>query len=677
MGLFERFPYTNFHELNATWMIEELVKLKTTIEQFVSINALKYADPIQWNITSQYEKNTIVIDPQTGTAYISVQPVPSGVAITNTDYWTVVFDLGSFVVRAAKNFTDKWEDESTLTATFPSSVNDWLIWGDTLYRVISPIIAGDQYVIDSNIKHFTMEDILGHIQDLNTTDKSNIVNAINEIVTNIEALNLKASIVFNTVSDLLNYDLDAGSVAITAGYYSINDGGDAIYQISDNAINAASLLMNNGKYATIINPTNLKQFGAYGDNTHDDSTALNIALSVTKELYIPKGVYLISTGVTINTNGLHIYGYSDTVVNTRSGSIFHYTGSGVLFTLDNVNGGIIENLCILGDGVQDYTNTTGTAFNLLSSYNLKFSNIIIFCIGYGFTMDYSWDTKLERVKVYYTDICVDAVNHSTNLVFDNTTLYRSNIGVILTDTTSNMYDIYFDSVKTGIKILGTSHFNAYTVKNENFTGLNDFVTIHKAGDNAYGVVNGLEVLDDSGTHKVVKVDTAAGTKFNKSVIINNFDCNNNFTFDLAGDTALGVIQVNTHRATSWYPAFNSKILINGAYPKNIHGKWINDKYRLYEGVHVFDHTSSSLYISGTDIQAELIMYSPLGVETVNAIKTGGSVYRDTQGTFFNVVSYSGGIEIAPGGSLQSGYGELRLRVITDGRIPDADNNEMH
>ena len=47
MGLFERFPYTNFHELNATWIIEELVKLKTTIEQFVSINALKYADPIQ------------------------------------------------------------------------------------------------------------------------------------------------------------------------------------------------------------------------------------------------------------------------------------------------------------------------------------------------------------------------------------------------------------------------------------------------------------------------------------------------------------------------------------------------------------------------------------------------------------------------------------------------------
>ena len=182
MGLFDHFPYTNVHELNLNWIMEQLFTLKTTIEQFVSINALKYADPIQWNITNQYEKNTIVIDPLTGTAYISVQPVPAGVALTRTEYWTVVFDLGSFVVRAAKNFTDNFEEDTTLTATFPSSVNDWLIWGDTLYRVINPIVAGDQYVIGSNIEHFTAENIIGHIQDLNTTDKSNLVAAINELV---------------------------------------------------------------------------------------------------------------------------------------------------------------------------------------------------------------------------------------------------------------------------------------------------------------------------------------------------------------------------------------------------------------------------------------------------------------------------------------------------------------
>ena len=181
MGLFERFPYTNFHDLNLDWILNEIRTMEKTFNDFVSINALKYADPIQWNIVQQYEKNTIVIDPLTGTAYISVQPVPSGIALTNPDYWTVVFDLGSFVVRAAKNFTTRYEEETTLTATFPSSVNDWLIWGDTLYYALVNITAGDQYVIDSNIKRFTVEEVVGHIQDLNTTDKSNLVAAINEV----------------------------------------------------------------------------------------------------------------------------------------------------------------------------------------------------------------------------------------------------------------------------------------------------------------------------------------------------------------------------------------------------------------------------------------------------------------------------------------------------------------
>ena len=213
MGLFDHFPYTNVHELNLDWIMEQLLTLKTTIEQFVSINALKYADPIQWNITTQYEKNTIVIDPQTGVAYISVQPVPAGVALTNTDYWSVVFDLGSFVVRAAKNFTSRYEADTTLTATFPSNTNDWLIWGDTLYRAISNIVAGDQYVIGSNISDFTIESVIGHIQSLNTTDKSNLVAAINELV---QALINEAARVNDITGDLDNLNTSDKSNLVAA-----------------------------------------------------------------------------------------------------------------------------------------------------------------------------------------------------------------------------------------------------------------------------------------------------------------------------------------------------------------------------------------------------------------------------------------------------------------------------
>ena len=206
MGLFDQFPYTNFHELNLMWILEALKEIQTTTEQFVAINSLKYANPIQWNILKQYEKNTIVIDPQSGTAYISVAAVPAGVALTDTDYWTVVFDLEQFVTKANNNFTPRVETNTTLNATFATNAGEWVVWGGELYQALSNIIAGDQYVVDSNIKRITVEDITGDLPDLTTTDKSNLVAAINEVLT----------ILTNTAGDLNNLNTTDKSNLVAA-----------------------------------------------------------------------------------------------------------------------------------------------------------------------------------------------------------------------------------------------------------------------------------------------------------------------------------------------------------------------------------------------------------------------------------------------------------------------------
>lgn len=184
-NFFNEYPYTDFHELNLSWVIKELRSFATTLEQFVSINALKYADPIQWDITTQYEKNTIVINPQSGTAYISVNAVPSGVSLNNTDYWTPVFDIGPLIIGAVKNLANIYEDSTTTTATVASSTGDWVVWGDTLYRSTTNIVPGDTYVIGSNIVKFTIEDAIGHLNELTTTNKNNIVAAINELVNSL------------------------------------------------------------------------------------------------------------------------------------------------------------------------------------------------------------------------------------------------------------------------------------------------------------------------------------------------------------------------------------------------------------------------------------------------------------------------------------------------------------
>ena len=215
--MFNQYPYLNLNDLNLDYILAQIKTMMNEVTNFVSINAIKYADPIQWDIPRQYEKNTVVIDPVTGTAYISVAPVPAGVALTRPEYWTVVFDLGSFVTRAAQNFTRRYEQETTLTATFPSNTGEWLVWGDVLYKAKTNITAGDTYVVDGNIEHFTIEDlynaylntiatilaIVGNLVDLRTSDTSSIVNAINSVVDDLDNL---ANDLAQEVTDRANAD---------------------------------------------------------------------------------------------------------------------------------------------------------------------------------------------------------------------------------------------------------------------------------------------------------------------------------------------------------------------------------------------------------------------------------------------------------------------------------------
>ena len=165
MGLFDNFPYTNFHELNLDWILKVLKDIETTIDQFVSLNIIKYADPIQWDITRQYPKNTIVIDPISGTAYISVDNVPQGVPLSNTDYWSVVFDLGRFITLASSNFADSYESVLTTTATMPTDEGHWVVWNSILYEALNDIHVGDRYVEDGNIKRRTVEYFCRKITD--------------------------------------------------------------------------------------------------------------------------------------------------------------------------------------------------------------------------------------------------------------------------------------------------------------------------------------------------------------------------------------------------------------------------------------------------------------------------------------------------------------------------------
>lgn len=95
--IWNMYPYTDYHNLNLDWVLKTLKSIVDEMNNFTLMNKIKYADPLDWDITKQYEANTVVVDPSTYIAYISVKPVPHGAAITNTDYWTVIFDLSTFM----------------------------------------------------------------------------------------------------------------------------------------------------------------------------------------------------------------------------------------------------------------------------------------------------------------------------------------------------------------------------------------------------------------------------------------------------------------------------------------------------------------------------------------------------------------------------------------------------
>lgn len=159
-------PWTNLHELNLDWIIQSIKDQETRLTNFVSLNSIKYADPFQWNITSQYAQNTLVIDPETGTAYLSLQPVPSGVQIENTDYWTPVFTLENFTSALKAAFTVFPQQENGQAATQEIPENSVFFVGDILCTNTATIPTSSLVVIGTNC---TQVDVVGLIKQLRNT----------------------------------------------------------------------------------------------------------------------------------------------------------------------------------------------------------------------------------------------------------------------------------------------------------------------------------------------------------------------------------------------------------------------------------------------------------------------------------------------------------------------------
>ncbi|MET3699512.1 pectate lyase-like protein [Bacillus oleivorans] len=237
---------------------------------------------------------------------------------------------------------------------------------------------------------------------------------------------------------------------------------------------------------------NVKRFGAKGDEVTDDTQAIKDAIAHANannlNVYIPKGVYKVTSTITLPT-GVNLIGAGGWTQRTTIAQVGDFN----LFEMvGGYSGGKIEGIHITGFGTNGATNTaiyvkrSGVALYDISIQSYKGTAINMdgsISLGTG-----SWFSKLDRIKivgfvengVYYTNrgiILGENFNSSflTNFtihyckvaletkVVNNILVSKGNIsenkdvdsfGVKMTDAGTNvkLSDIHFEGNKNGIQI---------------------------------------------------------------------------------------------------------------------------------------------------------------------------------------------------------------------------------
>lgn len=163
MAFFE-FPHTRNYDGDLGYVIKKIIELSDHYDMFFKYNSIKFADPLQWDITKQYEAYTIVFDYDSGYSYISRQAVPTGIALSNPDFWTVVGPLiidawaRTQILTILSFIANIYETGSVATAV--RSAGEYVVANGMLYKTTATINIGEGYTVGINVVETTIENMI-------------------------------------------------------------------------------------------------------------------------------------------------------------------------------------------------------------------------------------------------------------------------------------------------------------------------------------------------------------------------------------------------------------------------------------------------------------------------------------------------------------------------------------
>lgn len=254
---------------------EMVSKVIEVMQQYIETSSISYADPIQWDITKQYPRNTVVVTVN-GDGYLSTQPVPIGIDIDNEDYWTKIGNF-SELWGSVKLAITPVDEKLKTTASAARVVND-LVWlNNDLYVITKAMDAGTRYIEGTNCKK---TDIGEQLNDLNTkvdNNKSSVDDSIEQINTKLEDVNTKLNnkIDKDTTGDLAQ--TVSGKMSVQSEGRLTLDSKDDIF-LSQNGIplleaNTSAVSISSIRSVTPINFFGMPQFKRVEPVNIDDNYA--------------------------------------------------------------------------------------------------------------------------------------------------------------------------------------------------------------------------------------------------------------------------------------------------------------------------------------------------------------------------------------------------------------------